>query len=73
MLGGGGLWWRSISKSSINVHSIMLGNKNFISYYVAYTLINTPYSMVLQIIRVDILRVAWYFSEPRRGEEKSEQ
>ena len=35
--------------------------------------INTPYSMVLQIIRADILRVASYFSEPRRGEEKCDQ
>ena len=29
--------------------------------------------MVLQIIRADILRVASYFSEPRRGEEKCEK
>ena len=36
-------------------------------------LIHTPYSMVLQIIRADILRVASYFSEPRRGEEKCEK
>ena len=33
----------------------------------------TPYSMVLQIIRADILWVVSYFSEPRRGEEKCEQ
>ena len=35
--------------------------------------VNTPYSMVWNIIRADILRVALYFSEPRRGEEKYEQ
>ena len=35
--------------------------------------IYTPYSMVYHIIRADILRVALYFSEPRRGEEKYEQ
>ena len=35
--------------------------------------INTPYSMVKHIIRADILRVAWYFFEPLRGEEKYEQ
>lgn len=29
--------------------------------------------MVLHIIRADILQVAWYFSESRRGEEKYEQ
>ena len=32
-----------------------------------------PYSMVLHIIRADILRAAYYFSEPRRGDEKYEQ
>ena len=31
------------------------------------------YSMVLHIIRMDILRVVYYFSEPQRGEEKYEQ
>ena len=35
--------------------------------------LNTPYSIVKHIIRADILRVAWYFSEPLRGEEKYEQ
>lgn len=29
--------------------------------------------MVRHMIRVDILRVAWYFFELRRGEEKYEQ
>ena len=35
--------------------------------------VHTTCSMVLQIIRADILRVAQYFSEPRRGREKCEQ
>ena len=35
--------------------------------------INTPYSMVKHIIPADILRVAWYFSDTFRGEEKYEQ
>ena len=34
---------------------------------------NISYSMVLQMIRTDILRVEWYFSESRRGEEKYKQ
>ena len=38
-----------------------------------YGKVHTPYSMVQHIIRADILRVALYFSEPRRGEEKYEQ
>ena len=36
-------------------------------------LVNTPYSMVLQIICADILQVVSYFSLPRRSEEKCEQ
>ena len=31
-------------------------------------IINKSYSMVLRIIRADILRVAGHFSKPRRGE-----
>ena len=33
-------------------------------------IIPLPCSMVLQIIRADILRVALHFSEPQRGEKK---
>ena len=39
----------------------------------AWKRINTPYLIDLYIIRADVLRVALYFSEPRRGEEEYEQ
>ena len=57
---------------------LFIYNTNTYTTYQYYTIltiltIHTSYQMVYHIIRADILRVAQYFSEPHRGEEKCEQ